>query len=92
MRAQLSQADLFQRSREGRSLRGLGTAGTLQYRDASSFQITALIEKRRACVYRAGHLDQQPLTGLQLGGVDGTALRLGSDVRFGSEADIPQAD
>ena len=41
-----------------------------------------------ARVYRPGHLDQQPLTGLHLGGVDGMALRaLGTDIRLGSKAD-----
>src|SRR5712664_3854456 len=41
--AELSQAHLFPRGRQGRSLRGLGPAGTLRRRAPSSVQITALI-------------------------------------------------
>src|SRR2546425_6452792 len=39
--ARLSQPDLLPRGRQGRTLRGLGTAGTLRYGDPSCIQVTA---------------------------------------------------
>src|SRR5258705_11154140 len=42
-RAQLSQAHLLERGRQGRSLRGVRAAGTLHRRDSGGVQITSVV-------------------------------------------------
>src|SRR5262249_28240464 len=46
VRTRLSQAHLLQRGRQGRSLRGVGTAQTIQQRNARGVQIPASIDLR----------------------------------------------